>query len=184
MFLQNFDSGDDKVDVIVHETFYTQLFTDLNLAVPTKEQTQVMDAFLASIGALAIEKINCTQVIRFDVLNAAWQVQGYLFSGMTKFKKVKGLNFNMLSAKSIRILNRFAKMIETYSRFYAARKAQKPLPEGTKMLKAVIFALISDSIEDQGESLMIDEQVFYQQLVRLKVRKGAYEIPNLSKFLG
>jgi len=52
------------------------------------------------------------------------------------------------------------------------------------MLKAVIFALISDSIEDQGESLMIDEQVFYQQLVRLKVRKGAYEIPNLSKFLG
>lgn len=103
---------------------------------------------------------------------------------MTKFKKVKGLNFNMLSAKSIRILNRFAKMIETYSRFYAARKAQKPLPEGTKMLKAVIFALISDSIEDQGESLLIDEAVFYQQLVRLKVRKSAYEIPNLSKFLG
>ena len=60
LFLQNFDSGDDKVDVIAYETFYTQLFTDLNLAVPTKEQTQVMDAFLASIGALAIEKINCT----------------------------------------------------------------------------------------------------------------------------
>lgn len=55
VFLNTFDSGDDKVDIISHDTFCSQLFQDLSLPKPTQEDIKVMDAFLATIGALAIE---------------------------------------------------------------------------------------------------------------------------------
>ena len=70
------------------------------------------EAFLSSIGALANKtgwnEADSTKVIRFDILRAAWQVHGYEFSNLKKLKKINGINFNMLSVKSIRIMNRFS----------------------------------------------------------------------------
>ena len=65
---------------------------------------------MVKIGALAVDKTSnmSNKVIRFDILRAAWQVHGYKYSNLQKMKKIKGINFNMLSIKSIRILNRFS----------------------------------------------------------------------------
>lgn len=61
-------------------------------------------------------------MIRFDVLSQAWLVHGYEFSSHRKLRKVSGLNFNMLSAKSIRIMNRMVNVVAAYTRLYQAKK--------------------------------------------------------------
>ena len=77
-----------------------------------------MDAFLAEIGALAVITDTHQEVIRFDILCSAWLVHGYLYSSFRKLKRVNGLNFNMLSAKSIRIMNRLVAVVSAYTRLY------------------------------------------------------------------
>ena len=55
-----------------------------------------------------------TLFLRFDILRSAWHVHGYEFSNLRRMKRIGGLNFNMLSVKSIRIMNRFTKKILGY----------------------------------------------------------------------
>ena len=40
---------------------------------------------------------------------------GYKFTSLKRFKKIKGLNYNMLSVKSIRIMNRLSSVIQQFS---------------------------------------------------------------------
>ena len=49
-------------------------------------------------------------------------MHGYEFSSHRKLRKVSGLNFNMLSAKSIRIMNRMVNVVAAYTRLYQAKK--------------------------------------------------------------
>ena len=145
-----------------------------------------MNTFLAEIGALAVTKADNSEVIRFDVLCCAWMVHGYLYSSFRKLKKVNGLNFNMLSAKSIRIINRLVEVLRAYMRLYQAKKKMISLPAGRKTISAAVLALIGDLIEKQAASqtsILVSVEKFNYWLAKLKVRKGTYDVPNLSKFL-
>ena len=61
------------------------------------------------------------EYLRFDIIRSAWQVHGYEFSNLRRMKRIGGLNFNMLSVKSIRIMNRFAQKIIGYREIYARK---------------------------------------------------------------
>ena len=65
--------------------------------------------------------MNKTLFLRFDILRSAWHVHGYEFSNLRRMKRIGGLNFNMLSVKSIRIMNRFAIKILGYQEIYARK---------------------------------------------------------------
>ena len=97
--------------------------TDLGLKTLAKATSEVakLDEFFAQVGALAEAKstakdgsINSILYLRFDILRSTWQVHGYEFSNLRRMKRIGGLNFNMLSVKSIRIMNRFAMKILGY----------------------------------------------------------------------
>ena len=53
-----------------------------------------------------------------DVLE---QSQGYEFSDLQKMKRLKGINFNMLNVKSIRIMNRFAQKVAQFRESYTKK---------------------------------------------------------------
>ena len=122
VYWSSFDSGDDKVPFITHEHFHEQVFMSLGLPQLNLQERTHLSTLLAEIGALARLKASNAEVIRFDVLSQAWLVHGYEFSSHRKLKKVSGLNFNMLSAKSIRIMNRMVNVVAAYTRLYQAKK--------------------------------------------------------------
>ena len=182
MYWTNFDSGDDKVSYISQADFYKQVFTSLGVSID--EERDKMDTFLAEIGALAVIKADESEVIRFDILCSAWLVHGYLYSSFRKLKRVNGLNFNMLSAKSIRIMNRLVAVVSAYTRLYQAKKNMlAPLPQDLKTVSAAIMALVGDEVDNQAGEVLLNVEKFNRWLYRLKVRKGTYDVPNLSKFL-
>ena len=116
--LKDFDLGDDTVEVILQNDYYTKVLSDVNCnhLVNTSQKKVKMDTFLSQIGALFRYESSSldTRVIRFDILRAAWQVHGYEFSNLKRMKRLKGINFNMLNNKSIRIMNRFAKKVSQF----------------------------------------------------------------------
>ena len=59
----------------------------------------------------------------------------------------------------------------------------KQLPEGLKTVSAVIMALAADQVERQDQDIMMSCVELNNLLVRLKIRKGSYDVPNLSSFL-
>ena len=113
-----------------------------------------LDHLFSKIGALATatpkdKKSKSCQILRFDILRSAWQVHGYEFTNLKRFKKVKGINFNMLSVKSIRIMNRLASKIGTYREIYSKRLASSPnmdmlKQKPTNIIFAVLLALLND----------------------------------------
>ena len=140
---------------------------------------------MAEIGALAVIKDDESEVIRFDILCSSWLVHGYMYSSYRKLKRVKGLNFNMLSAKSIRIMNRLASIVQNQIRLYQSKKKLSILPEGLKTVTAVIMALLGDKAEHdtQAKEISVSIEKFNIWLIKLKVRKSSYDVPNLSQFL-
>ena len=132
-----------------------------------------------------------TKVVRFDILRAAWQVHGYKFSNLQKMKKIKGLNFNMLSLKSIRIMNRFAKKVKQFQEIYTkkmdAAKLERIKQKNVDMTFVVLLSLFDSIIENRREDdqtiPVVPIHKFYEKLVSLKVRKSPGALPNLSSFL-
>ena len=116
----DFDTGDDAVEVIARADFYDLVLKQLGLNIITQAPEEIvkMDRFLAEIGALAknssVPEGPDSQVIRFDILRSAWQVHGYQFSNLRKLRKLRGLNFNMLNVKSVRVMNRLAKKVDKF----------------------------------------------------------------------
>jgi len=150
IFLTDFDSGDDKVEVIKKTDFFEQVLADLGLPPLSEKEKQEQYLSLVRIGALAHVKTDKSQVLRFDVLSAAWLVHGYQFSNFRQLKRVKGLNFNMLSVKSIRIMNRLARVIDAYARLYAKKKGQ-PVVRDIKTITAIVLSLLGSDIVSQSE---------------------------------
>ena len=127
--LRDFDTGDECVEVMLRDDFYSSVLPTLGLhnMINAKDQIASLDQFFADIGVLARYSKNKTskktdiKVLRFAVLAAAWQVHGYEFSNLKRLKRINGLNFNMLSVKSIRILNRLSARLQAYRKIYEAR---------------------------------------------------------------
>ena len=208
--LMGFDTGDDAVEVIKRDDFYGQVMKDLGLASLVKATKEVakFDDFFAQIGALAIcSKISDTscckaadtaadqegaKYLRFDILRSAWQVHGYEFSNLRRMKRIGGLNFNMLSVKSIRIMNRFAIKVQGYQEIYARKVAASgqdvSSQKAVNVVFAVLLALFNESVEARLEPGHQPCQVLradrlYEKLLKLKVRRQAYDVPNLTSFL-
>lgn len=96
----------------------------------TAKEFLKLEHFFAQIGALAVSKTKAkdgaveeTKYLRFDIVRSAWQVHGYEFSNLRRMKRIGGLNFNMLSVKSIRIMNRFSLKILGYQEIYTRKVA-------------------------------------------------------------
>ena len=128
--LVDFDSGSDTIEVIYLSDFYGRVIKDLGFGKSVKEapaEMKKMNYWLASIGALTEivssqnEGEQRTRAIRFDVLRSAWLLHGYQFSNQKKLRKMHGMNFNMLSVKSIRIMNRFSSKISKFHALYRKR---------------------------------------------------------------
>ena len=123
------DMGDNTIELITREDFYAQVMTDLGLQtlIKTTKEVEKLDHFFAQIGALArvySKKDESDNLfLRFDILRASWQVHGYEFCNLRRMKRVGGLNFNMLSVKSIRIMNRFSIKIRVYQDIYTRKIA-------------------------------------------------------------
>ena len=128
--------------------------------------------------------------LRFDILRSALLVHGYGFSNLRRMKRIGGLNFNMLSVKSIRIMNRFAVKILGYQEIYARKvhasgtnidiKKQKTV----NVVFAVLLALFNDLIEaNAANTQLVKADKLYEKFVKLKVRQKAYDVPNLTSFL-
>ena len=201
--LMGLDMGDDAVEVIKHDDFMSQVMTDLGLKTLAKASSEVakLDEFFAQVGALAEAKstakdgsINSILYLRFDILRSTWQVHGYEFSNLRRMKRIGGLNFNMLSVKSIRIMNRFAMKILGYQEIYARKvKATGNLDVANQkqvnVIFAVLLALLNDLVEarvDKGctqPAQVVRVDRFFDKLVKLKVRDKTYDVPNLTSFL-
>ena len=123
--LIDFDSGDDMVEVIQHKHYYGKVLKDLGMRSIYKDAEEIakVDKFLLSIGALVryTSAQVSTKVIKFDILRATWQAHGYEFSNLQKMKRLKGINFNMLNVKSIRIMNRFAQKVAQFRESYTKK---------------------------------------------------------------
>lgn len=124
----DFDSGDDRIEMILLCDFFARVLHDLgmdHLSISPNTKTKV-EKMLAQIGALAYNMADPDKikVVRFDILRSAWQVHGYEFSNLKQLKTKQGMNFNMLSVKSIRILNRFTAKIAKYKESYVRKLEQ------------------------------------------------------------
>ena len=79
-------------------------------------------------------------------------MHGYEFSNLKKLKKVNGINFNMLSVKSIRIMNRFSKKVAQFQDVYIKKMKQQSLlkikERNLDMLMIVMLALFDEIIEN------------------------------------
>ena len=96
----------------------------------------------------------------------------------------------MLSVKSIRIMNRFAVKILCYKEIYARKvhasgtnidiKKQKTV----NVVFAVLLALFNDLVEvSAAKAQLVRTDQVYEKFLKLKVRKKAYDVPNLTSFL-
>mmetsp|Transcript_6393 Transcript_6393/g.8545 ORF Transcript_6393/g.8545 Transcript_6393/m.8545 type:complete len:251 (+) Transcript_6393:2191-2943(+) len=198
--LSNFDTGEGKVEVMRRDDFYGQVLKELGMSalMESAEEVAKLDQFFAEIGALATfvptEFEQPEKVLRFAILTAAWSIHGYMYSNNRRLKKINGLNFNMLSVKSIRILNRLSARILAYQKTYERRASIQNLQQleqkNVNLISAVILVLFNeviksdpDSASGVGSSPMIPVQSFNECLVKLQVRKQAYDVPNLTRFL-
>ena len=121
-------------------------------------------------------------------------MHGYEFSNLRRMKPIKGINFNMLSVKSIRIMNRFAHKIKVYSELYVKKLEASPNFElisqkKVNMIFAVLLALFNDHIEarasqsEKAPAQVLSTEHFYDKLMKLKVRRSVVALPNLTSFL-
>ena len=157
-------SDDEQVEILLREDFYSQVLADLSMQELSEKADEVakLENLFLEIGVLALCKaasVGATQnnekyVLRFQVLAASWQALGYRFSNLKRLRKINGLNFNMLSVKSIRILNRLSARIQAYEKTYMSRASSSSLErfeqKNVNLVSAVILVLFNDIIEHDG----------------------------------
>ena len=73
-----------------------------------------MEQFLERIGANAIYTSTGTQLIKYEVLISAMRALNYAYAGQVLSSKKRGLDFRVLNARSVRVMNRFAEIIALY----------------------------------------------------------------------
>lgn len=109
------DSIDLEEEVILKKEFMEYVLEDLELLVYVNDPTQTakLEEMFKRIGANGIFG-NSLNVIKFEVLISAMRVLKYAYAGQVLNLKIKSLDFRMLNARSIRIMNRFAEIITLY----------------------------------------------------------------------
>ena len=118
-------------------------------------------------------------MIKLETLLNALKVHKYDYATLrlTNRSSAGGLTegYEELSHRSIRIMNRFARLIGQY---HEANRHKLKCSYGK-----VIFALFHEEIEQHDEKSVIPANQFYAKLKVLKVRRTAADEPNLTKFL-
>ena len=119
-----------------------------------------------------------TKVIRLETLLSALKVHKYDYATFRLTNKCNagGLSgYEELSHRSIRIMNRFSRLMAQY---HEANRHKLKCSYGK-----VIFAMFHDEIEEYGDKSVIPANQFYAKLKVLKVRRTAADEPNLTRFL-
>ena len=73
-----------------------------------------MEQFLERIGANAIYTATATQLIKYEVLISAMRALNYAYAGQVLSSKKRNMDFRVLNARSVRVMNRFAEIIALY----------------------------------------------------------------------
>ena len=108
------------VEVISKQEFFDDILKDgmgLKRFVDIPEEASKLQKTLVKIGAIAQPEVGSdVELVRLEVLMAAMRIHGYEFSSTSS--QLEGFDLRELTPKSIRILNRLARILATYQDKY------------------------------------------------------------------
>ena len=112
---EDLSNKDYEEEVIYRTDLYGKVLNDMGLKsyVDIPQETAKLDTCLDVIGALAVdtESLSSTKFIRLEVLISAMRIHGYSYGGLNLATKMQGVDFRMLTPKSMRIMNRLTRVV-------------------------------------------------------------------------